>query len=338
MRSFFLCGFLCVFWINLHACPFAPDSLLVQADTTLVVSDTTNTVVQDSIAPPQKYWRLGIIDSLPIPLQKPYQAAIASALLPGLGQINNGQMPKGIAYFGGVASLSTAGFILRKDYKNYNTAYNQRLAGVFDDPFFHLSDEALRLKMQKTQKQYKTAFTFASILYGINVLDAFIFKSMQVAYPPKSHSPYLAAFKSTVLPGWGQVYNKKYWKIPIIYAGLGTSIYYIYTNADIQQAFKEAYEQRDNADFVPDPRVAGYNDETLLRGRQIYLRNTEVAVLVTAAIYVLNILDATVDAHLYDFDVDDAISQRFQWQFAPENIVYNNKQTLSWQLRCSWQF
>jgi len=121
-------------------------------------------------------------------------------------------------------------------------------------------------------------------------------------------SPRKAAILSATLPGLGQVYNKKYWKIPIIYAGLLTSVYYINDNNIEYKRYKDAYLRRldnnpDNDDFVGE-----YSSGDLLILKDFYRRNREVSILCFIGTYIINVLDASVDAHLFDYDISEDIS------------------------------
>ena len=121
-------------------------------------------------------------------------------------------------------------------------------------------------------------------------------------------SPRKAAILSSTLPGLGQIYNKKYWKIPIIYAGLLTSAYYINDNNVQYKLYKDAYLKRldnnpDNDDFVGE-----YSSGDLLILKDFYRRNREVSILCFVGTYIINVLDASVDAHLFDYDISEDIS------------------------------
>ncbi len=122
-------------------------------------------------------------------------------------------------------------------------------------------------------------------------------------------SPSKAAFYSAILPGLGQAYNKKYWKIPIVYAALGTGIYFYIDNNNKYNRYRRAYKQR----------LAGFKDEfssivtdtnALIDAQEFYQRNRDLSLLLTVVAYVLNIVDANVDAHLLQFNVSDDLSLR----------------------------
>jgi hypothetical protein len=123
-----------------------------------------------------------------------------------------------------------------------------------------------------------------------------------------------AALFSTILPGAGQFYNKKYWKIPILYAGFIVLGYSIEFNNSNYKTFRTAYIYRTDPDSTTiDDYENIYPDAEALRVRKDYYRRTrDLLWIITAGVYVLNIIDAYVDAHLSDFDISDDLSLRTQ--------------------------
>lgn len=123
----------------------------------------------------------------------------------------------------------------------------------------------------------------------------------------KPHSPKKAVLFSAVLPGLGQGYNKKYWKIPIVYAGLGVSIYFLQDNIRQINYFKQSYRYAtdDDPTTIND---SGYNISSLQEVINQHKRWRDFSYLGLAAVYLLNIIDASVDAHLFYFDVSPDLS------------------------------
>lgn len=120
-------------------------------------------------------------------------------------------------------------------------------------------------------------------------------------------APAKAAFYSAIFPGLGQIYNGSYWKLPIVYGALGASVYFYIDNDQQYNRYRDAYKRR----------LAGYNDdefqdllsdESLVDAQKQFRRNKELSLLVTVAFYVLNIVDANVDAHLQQFNVSNDLS------------------------------
>lgn len=132
----------------------------------------------------------------------------------------------------------------------------------------------------------------------------------------KVHSPHRATIYSMILPGLGQAYNRKYWKIPIVYAGFGTMYYFIHFNNTEYQLYKDAY---DHASQNPDGSETPVNDyETLYdtdflkSARNYYRRNRDLSYILTGVWYLLNVVDATVDAHLFTWEVDEDLTLRIE--------------------------
>ena len=128
----------------------------------------------------------------------------------------------------------------------------------------------------------------------------------------KQHSPTKATIMSLCLPGLGQIYNKKYWKVPIIYAGVGILAYLIVFNTNYYITYKCAYIEafyHDSAGNYSDI-VKKYSLESILSAREYYRRNLELSIIFSAVLYGLNILDADVDAHLFTYDINNKLSFR----------------------------
>lgn len=125
-------------------------------------------------------------------------------------------------------------------------------------------------------------------------------------------APAKAAFYSAVIPGLGQVYNKKYWKIPIIYAGMAAGIYFYKQQDKDYDSFRNAYKRR----------LAGYKDDEyygngveplisndrLINAQKSAQKNKDLSIVVTVAFYLLNVVDANVDAHLRQYEVSEDLS------------------------------
>ena len=140
--------------------------------------------------------------------------------------------------------------------------------------------------------------------------------------------PKRAGLYSAILPGAGQVYTKKYWKVPIIYAGLITSAYYIKENHNLYGLYKQTYLNRLDGDRT-DEFTNRYTDANLLTLTEHYRRNAEVSALLFTLTYVLNIVDASVSAHLFDYDVSKDISLHIQ----PIYMVKENTSGLSLSIK-----
>jgi hypothetical protein len=127
-------------------------------------------------------------------------------------------------------------------------------------------------------------------------------------------NPRKAAILSAILPGMGQVYNKKTWKVPIVYAGFGTLVYFIRFNQNGYEKWKLAYIDIQE-DGVLDMDL-GYDFpltiEQVDRTKNSYKRYRDLSIIGTAGFYILQIIDATVDAYLFDWDVSEDISLKIE--------------------------
>ena len=130
----------------------------------------------------------------------------------------------------------------------------------------------------------------------------------------KQHSPSKATIMSACLPGLGQIYNHKIWKVPIIYADFGVMAYLIVFNTSYYLDYKCAYIESVNRDKNGNYAylVNRYSSTDLVSAREYYRRNLEITCLVSALWYILQILDATVDAHLYSFNINKTLSMRVE--------------------------
>ena len=120
-------------------------------------------------------------------------------------------------------------------------------------------------------------------------------------------SPKKAAILS-IIPGGGQVYTKKYWKVPIIYSALFASGYYIIDNNKNYQNYRDTYLDRING-IVDNSE---YTNSQLITLKDYYKRNREISIMLFSLAYILNIVDASVNAHLFRYDIDENISLKIE--------------------------
>jgi hypothetical protein len=167
-------------------------------------------------------------------------------------------------------------------------------------------------------------FSFSGIQAQTDSLSIQATKGVETEVVEKDYEPYnalapaKAAFYSAILPGLGQAYNGSYWKIPIAYGGLATGIYYYLDNDKQYSKYRDAYKNR----------IAGREDQFngkdersfistngLIRAQEVYQKNKEISLLVTVGVYILNIIDANVEAHLRQFNVDEDLTLQPNFDF-----------------------
>ena len=139
----------------------------------------------------------------------------------------------------------------------------------------------------------------------------------------KIHSPRKATLLSTIVPGLGQVYNKKYWKLPIVYGAIGLPLYFAISNQTQFYRYKTAYGLRIDGD---DSTIDEFEDiltaESINSNLEFHRRNKDLLYIFTGLFYVFNIVDAAVDAHLFYFPKNDNLSFNLQ----PDLQMTNNYQ------------
>jgi hypothetical protein len=121
-------------------------------------------------------------------------------------------------------------------------------------------------------------------------------------------APSKAAFYSAVLPGLGQGFNKKYWKIPIVYAAIGSSAYLYDFNNKKYWDYRNAYKSR-KAGYKNDPyQNLILDDDRLVDGADFHKKNRDLSMVFIVGFYILNILDANIDAHLKQYNVNESLT------------------------------
>ncbi len=127
---------------------------------------------------------------------------------------------------------------------------------------------------------------------------------------PSAPNPKKAGLFSAVLPGAGQLYNRQYWKIPVIYAGAGAAVYFIQFNTSQYQSYRRAYIA--SLEGRPHEYTGVYEQGSLKQLQDGYKRYLDMTMLFTALGYTLQVIDAVVFAHLQNFDVSRDLSMRLQ--------------------------
>jgi hypothetical protein len=169
--------------------------------------------------------------------------------------------------------------------------------------------------------------------------------SLKVATPVSqvTRSPKKASIYAALFPGLGQIYNRKYWKLPIVYGGYAGLIYVLGWNNNNYKDFFQGYRiiaqyssaaslKSDERLFLDNliknpsikldnPTTFSYISTQLKSGKDFYRRNRDLTIIGIAALHVLSIIDASVDANLFDFDIGDDISMKIE----PVPVYFGNQ-------------
>lgn len=171
----------------------------------------------------------------------------------------------------------------------------------------------------------------SSKLKTLFLKDTFSKKNM--VFKPR---PARSAFLSAIVPGAGQVYNKKYWKAPIVWAGLAAFTYMYFSNNSEYQSAKTSYLSL--LDTISTNNIA-YNGSTNLNQvtqfKNNYRNNRDLALVLGVLFYGINIIDATIDAHLMNFDVSDNLSMKVQPSVIelPQSYAFGGGLTFSYLIK-----
>ncbi len=224
-----------------------------------------------------------------------------SLILPGYGQFYNKDYYKIPLFYGSAAALTYFG------YKS-NLSYHKALSDYRKIDQTGLSDLAIRQMKQNYidyRDQRNLLYFGAGMVYLSSVLDAIS------GHPEPGHSPAKATLFSTMLPGLGQIYNHRYWKVPVIYGGLATAAYSLEFNNRQYSRFRTAYNYASDQDDSTVPEV-NQPAAALKNYRDAYRRNRDLSFIMIIGVYALNIIDANVDAHFYDFDIGDNLALKVE--------------------------
>ena len=233
---------------------------------------------------------------------------ITSAVLPGFGQIYNKQYWKLPILYGTVGTSLGLCLWGNSKYKPLKSQFD-----IMTDKSLYRTPELNELQREmikyNTIKQVFMISTIASYIYFLGD-TAIKYSTSDVSHISK------ATTLALICPGAGQVYNKSYWRLPIVVGGFASTIYCIDWNNRGYQRFKKAY--RLLADYEANPSLypSGSQDEfngrystSFLKNlRNSYRRNRDLCIILTAGLYILQAVDAHVDAHLRDYDISKDLS------------------------------
>ncbi|GHV01859.1 hypothetical protein FACS1894159_10210 [Bacteroidia bacterium] len=227
-------------------------------------------------------------DSIPIS-----RMTAISLVAPGFSQLYNNQAWKLPILYASLGTMIYYGVMENKRYNYYKSNFDRL---KFDNaPQSELDPWQVNVIKYNTFRQIFFAGAIASYIYFVG--------DGVVNYTGAMTSVKKATTLSTICPGAGQVYNGKFWKLPIVIGGLATCAFTIDWNSRGYERFRLAYKQRTSG---KDDEFGGrYPDDFLRNLRNQYRRNRDMCIILTGVFYMLNIIDAHVDAHLKDYDISD---------------------------------
>ena len=267
------------------------------------LNDSTKRVVLDSLKLQKarlkadtslvRYSRI-FRDTLPLS-----RMSAISLVAPGFSQLHNKQYWKIPILYATVGTALGFGIHAQKQYAPLKKTYDGLIAR--NAPREEIDPVQTEMVKKNTQRTLLFAGAAAAYIYFIG--------DGAVNYPGTASSVKKATTLSTICPGAGQIYNKSYWKVPIVLGGFATMAYIIDWNSRGYKRFKLAYElATDGNDETVDEFNGRYSAELLRNTRNNFRRSRDMAIIYTVALYVLNIVDAHVDAQLKDYDVSDNLA------------------------------
>lgn len=157
-------------------------------------------------------------------------------------------------------------------------------------------------------------------------------KGIDTIVKKKVHSPRQATLRSLMIPGWGQVYNKKYWKVPLVYGAIGFPAYLFFDNRKWYNKTRYALsivvnDRYNNVDSMAklEPQLRALVDRkaqgSLVNYRNQFRKNMDYSILFTLLMWGINIVDATVDGHLKEFDVSEELSLKVKPSMVPGSMA-----------------
>ncbi len=227
-----------------------------------------------------------------------------STVVPGFGQLHNKQYWKIPIAYATLAGTIWGFTDQNKPYKQYKKEYDYMIN----------HGETDRTKIDPVQTKMIDYNTRRQLfMFGIYASWVYFVCDGAVNYPGALTSVKKATTLSTILPGAGQIYNKSYWKVPFVMGGFATMAYVIDWNNRGYKRFGTAYDLViDGDDTTTDEFDGRYSAEFLRNLRDSYRRNRDLCIILTAGLYLLNIIDAHVDSQLKDYDISDDLSMELQ--------------------------
>ena len=291
------------------------DSLPTPEDSTALLSAREQRRMRRAMLDTAERYSVIFRDSIPIS-----RMCAISMIAPGFGQLYNQQYWKIPIAWTTLGTSLYFGIKQNKKYQSYKGEYEaMQMRNASQEELNPVQAKMIR---HNTYRQLLFAGALASYVYFIG--------DGAVNYPGHTTSVKKATTLSTICPGAGQFYNGSYWKVPIVLGGFATMAYMIDWNNRGYKRFKLAYDLvTDNNELTVDEFNGRYSADFLRNLRNNYRRNRDLCIILTGAFYLLNIIDAHVDAQLKDYDISDdlavtvepVISNFYSMRHSQSNLV-----------------
>lgn len=228
-----------------------------------------------------------------------------SLVVPGFGQLYNGDYWKIPVLYATTSAAIYFGVKQHQQYARYRNEYDY----LMSRPAFNKNRELID-PVQTKMIQHNT---WQQLLFGAAIGSYIYFVGDAIVNYPTVQQNHIqaATLLSAICPGAGQIYNKSYWKMPLLLGGFATFAYVI----DWNNRGYVRYSNAINLELDNDPETtSGLNMtvEQMKNYKKLYRRNRDLSIILTAAFYLLNVMDAHVDASMKDFDVSDELAWRLQ--------------------------
>lgn len=242
---------------------------------------------------------------------------LASVVLPGFAQLYEEKYWKIPLEYAMVGLPLWAGLEQNKKYRTYKAEYDKLAASG--------ATQEERTPVQSKMMRHQN---YSTLLLGTAIASYMGFLVDGVVNHPSDMSDIQkATVLSFVCPGAGQIFNGSYWKLPIVVAGMASMVYVIDWNQRGYTRFKLAYDLATDGD---DSTVSEfpYTSEDQLRSiKNAYRRNRDLAIIGTVAVYLVQVADAHIDAHMQAYDISDNLSMKIEPQItqsvSPQGVVNN---------------
>lgn len=285
-------------------------ALLPREETTDSLVVTTDTLTADTIKKEHYNWLFR--DSLSLST-----TTLASVVLPGFAQLYEEKYWKIPLEYAMVGLPLWAGIEQNKKYLTYKAEFDKLAATG--------ATQEERTPVQTKMLEYKS---YRTLLFGTAVASymGFLVDGI-INHPDNKSDIQKATTLSFVCPGAGQIYNGSYWKVPIVVVGVASMVYVIDWNQRGYNRFKTAYDLATDGDDSTIGEFPTTSEESLRSIRNAYRRNRDLAIIGTVAVYLVQVADAHIDAHMQAYDISNNLSMRIEpciTQSVTPNGISNN--------------